>query len=132
MVKILIVDDSALARSMTVQVILQGNVFDNDNTRFLYAPDGIAALEAFKIKKPQVVLTDWTMPNMDGYELIKKIREIDPLVPIVMISEESTPDRIDKATAKGMATDYIIKPLQPGVLEKKLLKAFEAIRSAQA
>ena len=44
-----------------------------------------------------------------------------------MIASEGTPDRIEKARAGG-ATDYVVKPLEPGVLEKKLLAVFEALR----
>ncbi len=128
MIKILIVDDSSIMRKMIVQTILKGNIFNHDNTRFFEASNGSQGVELFGIHRPQVVLTDWTMPQMDGIQMIEAIRKRDPDTPVVMITSEATEDRM-KIAKKAGATDYIVKPLEPGVLEQKLLKAFEALRN---
>jgi len=131
MVKLLIVDDSKMARKMIVQTLHQGGVFNDENTRFLEAGDGIQGLQEFGIRKPHLVLTDSIMPEMDGFQMIAEIRKINPKIPIIMILAEDTPDVIQRAMAKGMATDYVIKPVEPGVLEKKLLKAFQELQTGQ-
>lgn len=130
-VKFLIVDDSSFMRKTIISTILGGKVFTDENTIFMEAADGIQGLEAARLRGPHIILVDWNMPNMDGYEMIQEVRKWNPKIPIIMITIEGTEDRIEKAMAKGMATDYIEKPLEPGVLEKKLLAAFEALRSSE-
>ncbi len=130
-VKFLIVDDSMVMRKLIMQTIFKGSVFNEQNTVFVQAADGALGVDMFKKEKPHIILSDWNMPNMDGFQMVQEIRKLDAKVPIIMITTEGTEDRVQKALAEGHATDYIVKPLQPGVLEKKLLKAFEALRGAQ-
>lgn len=126
-VKFLVVDDSAVMRKMIIQTIYKGTVFSEENTEMVQAGDGVQGVEQFKASQPQIVLSDWNMPNMDGLEMIRKIREIDKKVPIIMITTEGTEDKMQLALAENLATDYVIKPLTPGTLEEKLVKAFQAL-----
>lgn len=122
--KLLVVDDSKVMRQMIIRTLFQGSVFTADNCVIVEASDGAEGLELFKSEKPNIVLSDWNMPNMDGLHMVKEIRKIDKHVPIFMISEESTEDRIQTATSGGLATGYFVKPLAPGALEEKLMVLF--------
>lgn len=131
-IKFLLVDDSAVMRKMIMQTIFKGSVFTEDNTEMLQAGNGAQGVESFQANKPQIVLSDWNMPIMDGLEMVKKIREIDKVVPIIMITTEGTEDKMKEALTQGLATDYVVKPLRPGELEGKLLQAFQMIKSQGA
>ena len=50
------------------------------------AVDGVDGLNKFKESKPDIVITDIRMPNMNGNEMIEKIRELDPNIPIIIVS----------------------------------------------
>jgi two-component system chemotaxis response regulator CheY len=128
-IKFLIVDDSVVMRKMIIQTIYSGGTFTPDNSEMLQASDGAQGLEIFKTQSPQIVLTDWIMPNMDGYEMIKKMREIDTKVPIILITivTQDTDERLKGLLSEKAVTDYIIKPLRTGILEEKLVKAFQAL-----
>lgn len=126
-VKLLIVDDSKVMRQMIMKTLFEGSVFKPDNCTVVEASDGAEGLELFKSEKPNLVLSDWNMPNMGGLAMIKAIRKLDKHVPVFMISEESTDEKIQEATSGGLATSYFVKPLTPGALEEKLM-AFYRVR----
>ncbi len=79
-IKALIVDDSQLV-SEAMQMILQNEGFVVDSTY-----DGLHALALLKQSIPDIVITDVVMPDMDGLEFIRSVREINPDVPILAIS----------------------------------------------
>lgn len=122
-IKFLVVDDSKVMRQMVIQAIFEGRIFKRENSLIWEAADGVEALDIFKSQSPNIVLTDWNMPNMDGYDLAKEIRKLNKHVPVVMITEEGASEMQEKATARGLVTAYIIKPLTAGVLEEKLMAA---------
>ena len=128
-IKFLIVDDSAVMRKMIIQAIYKGNIFNEENTEMFQAGNGAQGVEMFTNFQPQIVLSDWNMPVMDGLEMVKKIRDIDKKVPIIMITTEGTEDKMNEALQQGLATYYLVKPLKPGSLEEKLTKAFQALKA---
>jgi len=69
------------------------------------------ALKKIKIKKYHIVLTNIIMPNMDGIELLKEIRNYDPMTQIIMMTEHSSMDKILGSLEYG-ANDYIEKPFK--------------------
>lgn len=79
---------------------------------FSVANDGIEGLEKFKIIKPDIVITDIMMPNLDGLEMTKEIKKIDDKTPIVVLSAFSDKDKLLKAIDVGI-TKYFIKPFDP-------------------
>lgn len=128
-IKFLVVDDSAVMRKMIIQTIYKGNIFNDENTEMFQAGNGAQGLEMFQTYQPQIVLSDWNMPVMDGLEMVKKIRDLDKKVPVIMITTEGTEDKMNEALQQGLATDYVVKPLKPGSLEEKLVKAFQALKA---
>ena len=78
------------------------------------AEDGAEAWELFQQHEPPLVLTDWIMPNMDGLELIRKIRSypLDHYAYVILLTAKGeTDDRI--AGLEAGADDYLAKPFEP-------------------
>ena len=79
--KILIVDDAAFMRMM-IKDTLKKNGYEN----LLEAADGEIAVQTYKAEKPDLVILDITMPNKNGLDALKEIRQMDPNAKIVMCS----------------------------------------------
>lgn len=103
MATILLIDDEASIRR-TLKEILEFEKY-----QVLEAPDGYVAIEIFKKSPIDVVLLDIKMPKMDGLEVLDFLQEINPEIPIIMISGHGTIDTAVEAVKKG-AFDYISKP----------------------
>jgi two-component system chemotaxis response regulator CheY len=108
-VKILIVDDSAAMR-MIVRKTLRLAGFEGHD--FSETDDGAKALTAIKAAPPDLVLSDWNMPNMTGIELLESLGKEGIKVKFGFVTTEATPDMRQRATAAG-ATFLISKPFTP-------------------
>jgi two-component system, chemotaxis family, chemotaxis protein CheY len=117
MPKILLVDDAAFMRMM-VKDTLTKNGYDD-----LYeAADGVQAVELYAEIKPDLVIMDITMPNMDGLEALKTIKAQDPNAVIVMCSAMGQESMVIEAIKSG-AKDFIVKPFKPD----RILKTVSSI-----
>jgi two-component system nitrogen regulation response regulator NtrX len=116
---ILIVDDE--------QAILQAlsAILKDEGYRVLDAPDGVSAVKSLAKEPPSVVLLDIWMPEQDGLETLRQIRDSAPQVPVIMMSGHGTIETAIKAIKLG-AYDYIEKPLS---LDKVLLLVNHAIET---
>ncbi|MGH1455991.1 MAG: response regulator [Alphaproteobacteria bacterium] len=87
------------------------------------AANGEKGYNMYAIKKPDLIITDWHMPEMDGLELLEKIRKNpkspNRTIPVIMISGFCAPQRISKARDLG-ATEFLVKPFSASDLEKRL------------
>jgi len=92
------------------------------------AENGVEALEKIDPKRHNIVLMDMHMPEMDGYEAAKKLREMGVTIPIIALTA-SVPKKNeeDKIAAAGM-NDIIIKPFDPQDLLRKLLHYLKGIK----
>lgn len=81
---------------------------------------GAEAVEKLPDVKPAVILLDMRMPGMDGLTTLKKIREIDPAVGVIMITAVEDQTMADSAMKLG-AYDYILKPIDLSYLDMALL-----------
>ncbi len=104
MPKILVIDDQKSIRN-TLKDILE---YEGHEVEL--AEDGPQGVEKFNANKVDVVLCDIKMPDMDGIEVLEKIMEISPDVPVIMISGHGNIDTAVEAIKKG-AYDFIEKPL---------------------
>lgn len=103
MAKILIVDDEAAIRR-TLKDILTFEKYKVEE-----AKDGMEGLAKIKKNKYDIVLMDIKMPNMDGIEALERLQEIQPDLPVIMISGHANIDNAVDAVKKG-AFDFISKP----------------------
>ena len=92
----------------------------------LTADNGANALSCFIDKKPPIVLTDIKMPNMDGIELLKKIKQENPETEVIMITGHGDMNLAIKSL-KNEATDFITKPINVDALEISLKRANDKI-----
>ena len=120
MKKILVVDDKSSISNLLVQFLShQYNVETKE--------DGLEALTWLQEGNiPDLVITDLQMPNMDGIELIKRLKESGYFknIPIIVLSsKDSSADRIQ--CLKLGADDYIVKPFNPEELLLRIEKAIQ-------
>jgi two-component system, chemotaxis family, chemotaxis protein CheY len=115
----LVVDDSPHMRAV-VRALLQGF----GASEIYEADDGAAGLEASVHFMPDIVITDWVMPNLDGLEFTRVIRQPginpDPYVPIIMLSSHTEQTRVDKAYEAGV-TQFLAKPITARGLYEAIL-----------
>lgn len=118
--RILVVDDAESVRTFLAHM-LEVKGYDVDT-----APDGRSALGLLEAGvAPDVVLLDIMMPGVDGFETLRRIREFDADLPVVMLSVVGTTSSIVDAMQLG-ATDYVNKPFEPEDLELALAAVFES------
>ncbi|MCM1105738.1 MAG: response regulator [Blautia sp.] len=112
---ILIVDDVEVNRMILHNIIL------NMNQQPELAESGVQALEMVKKRKPQLILLDISMPEMDGYELCKILKDNADTrdIPIIFISAYDEPENIVKGFNLGGA-DYITKPFIREVVQARV------------
>lgn len=108
MAKILLVDDAAFMRMM-VKDTLTKNGYSADD--IFEAADGAQAVEKYNELKPDLVIMDITMPNMDGLEALKAIKGGDPSATVVMCSAMGQEAMVVEAIKLG-ALDFIVKPFK--------------------
>jgi two-component system chemotaxis response regulator CheY len=114
--KILAVDDSPTMRRIIVNTLKRAG-FNN----VIEASDGKDALAKMKIEKPNFVITDWNMPEMDGLTFITTLRSIDEYkeLPVLMVTTRSVKEDIVDAMKAGV-NNYIVKPFTPDTLKAKI------------
>tara|TARA_R110002072_G_scaffold8288_1_gene42999 strand:+ start:407 stop:793 length:387 start_codon:yes stop_codon:yes gene_type:complete len=85
------------------------------------AADGSAALTKMRTKKYGLVISDWNMEPMTGYQLLKEVRADDTLkaTPFIMITAESKTDNVIAAKQAGV-NNYIVKPFNAATLKSKI------------
>lgn len=85
------------------------------------ATDGNMALAKLKEKKYGIVISDWNMEPVTGFDLLKKVRADDALksLPFIMITAESKTDNVVAAKEAGVS-NYIVKPFNAETLKSKL------------
>lgn len=85
--------------------------------------DGGSAIDSFSRIHYDVVITDLKMPKIDGFHVIKKVRELSPTTDIIVITGYATLDSV-VATIKLGACDYLVKPFEIRDLVDKVKKCF--------
>ncbi len=119
MAKILIVDDAAFMR-MTIKKMLEAH----NHIVIGEAENGIEAVKKFAELLPDVVLLDITMPEMNGVDALKRIKEMDKDAKVVICSAMGQQTMVAQAIQYG-AKDFIVKPFQ----EDRLIAAVEKVMS---
>ena len=116
--KILVTDDSKIARKMVVKTLQD---LMQDKIEIHEAQNGLEALDLYKQISPNIVFLDLTMPIMDGFEALEKIKEFDKNAKIVIISADIQKLSMEKALNLG-AFNFIKKPIDSSKMEQILNK----------
>jgi two-component system chemotaxis response regulator CheY len=114
---ILTVDDSATIRELLLSELA------GLGHRVTQAEDGINGLEKLALEPPDLIITDITMPRMDGIGFIQNVRRDERYksIPILVLTTESDPTVKDRAKQAG-ATGWIVKPFDPRKLAEAIRK----------
>lgn len=117
MANILIVDDAAFMR-MTIRKMIEANGHKVSGE----AENGAEGVKKYKALTPDVALFDLTMPEMNGMEAIKLIKEFDPAAKIIVCTALGQQSKVAEAIESG-ATDFIVKPFKEDRLMAAINKA---------
>jgi two-component system, chemotaxis family, chemotaxis protein CheY len=115
--KLLVVDDSSTMRRIIKNTLARLGYKD-----ILEGADGVEGWEALDANPDvEMLITDWNMPEMNGLELVKKVRADQRFVdmPIIMVTTEGGKAEVITALKAGV-NNYIVKPFTPQVLKEKL------------
>lgn len=102
--QLLVIDDDILVRQSIVAYLEDSGYQIHDE------PNGYGGMAWFREHKPDLVLTDLRMPDLDGLTLLKMVKEVDPDIPVIVISGMGMVADVAEALRLG-AADYLIKPL---------------------
>jgi diguanylate cyclase (GGDEF)-like protein len=113
--KILVVDDSPIYRKLVEQSLSQ------EPCTVLFAKNGRQALDLFAEHRPALIITDWTMPDISGLELCRRIRtEVQTFyVYVILLTGNTDKEEVIEGLAAG-ADDYLTKPFHPGELHARV------------
>lgn len=115
--KLLVVDDSS-----TMRRIIKNTLSRLGYNDVLEGEDGVQGWEKMDANSDiKVLITDWNMPEMNGLELVKKVRADQRFtdIPIIMVTTEGGKAEVITALKAGV-NNYIVKPFTPQVLKEKL------------
>ena len=114
--KVLVVDDYSTMRRIIRNLLTQIGYTDVDE-----ASDGGDALTKLRQVQYGLVISDWNMEPMTGYDLLKQVRADDKLktTPFIMVTAESKTDNVIAAKKAGV-DNYIVKPFNAATLQQKI------------
>jgi len=124
--KILLVDDEAHIRKF-VGLVLKSFCYPT----IVEAGDGLAALEAFGREKPDLVLLDVNMPNLDGLQTLARLRQLDPEVNVVMLTSLTNRQTVEECVRLG-ALGYIRKDTPREEISAQLQRIIQEFLDADA
>jgi two-component system chemotaxis response regulator CheY len=120
--KIIIVDDNDLIRTL-----LRGILRAEDCEIIGEARNGTLALELIEKSKPDIVLLDVLMPEMDGLEALQNIKQQYPEIIVVMITGSPSKDNVQESI-QGGASGFIVKPFNSAKVIETLKRAWNSRR----
>ena len=116
--KVLLVDDSGTMQKMIKMALSKIGISDVTT-----AMNGVEGMSNLKKSTPDLILSDWNMPEMNGYQFVTAIRS-DPNfknIPILMLTTVNTKDEVIQIMKAG-ANDFLNKPFTPDALKDKIAK----------
>ena len=114
--KILVADDSRVMRQIVIRTLRQAGYDDHD---IVEAEDGRDAYDKVASEKPDLVLSDWNMPNMTGLECLQALRGSGSQVPFGFVTSEGSAEMREKAANAG-ALFLIAKPFDEDTFKEAL------------
>ena len=110
---VLIVDDSKIMRQLLIRALKKMALED---LSYAEASNGIEGLAQFHERRPDIILSDWNMPEMDGMGFLQAVRSEDPNIPFGFITAQSTAALRESAQHYG-AHFLLTKPFTPDTLK---------------
>ncbi|MFT0847558.1 response regulator [Actinomycetaceae bacterium L2_0104] len=117
--RVLVADDSRVMRQIVIRTLRQAGYDDWEVTE---APDGAAALDIALAEQPDLVLSDWNMPEMNGIDLLRSLRMSGSYIPLGFVTSEGSREMRELAESEG-ALFLISKPFTP----ESFREAIEAV-----
>ena len=111
MAKILVVDDSDTDREM-IGALLEGEGHD-----VYFAREGGQALEEIEQAPPDILVTDLFMPEIDGFELVVRLRESNPRLPVILVTSRGSEETATRALREGAASYVPKRELQSALAD---------------
>ncbi len=108
--KILVIDDELPMREMLLKFLTEAGY------QVRLAENGNVGLDLFEKERFQLVITDLSMPGKDGMEVLRAIKEMEPNLPVILVTAYATIDTAVEAIKIG-AYDYLTKPFDPDAIE---------------
>ncbi|MBS42777.1 MAG: response regulator [Nocardioides sp.] len=121
--KILIVDDSRVMRQIVIRTLRQAGLGDH---AVVEGGDGREGLGLVQAENPDIVLSDWNMPEMSGIDFLQAVRASGSTVPFGFVTSEGSPEMRSRAEAAG-AQFLIAKPFTPEVFADAIGGALGAL-----
>ena len=125
--KILVTDDSRVMRQIVIRTLRQAGYDDHD---IIQAENGREAFDMVRAESPDLVLSDWNMPEMTGLECLEALRASGSQVPFGFVTSEGSPEMRAKAANAG-AIFLIAKPFQPANVSAVISQALFFQQSAR-
>jgi len=122
--RIMLIDDSKTMRNIQKAVLAQIGFAEIEE-----ACDGQDALSKVNAFKPDLILVDWNMPNMDGLTFVKAYRQLNKTTPLIMVTTEAEKSRVIDAIKAGV-NNYVVKPFTPDLLSQRIQETLERTRQA--
>lgn len=126
----LVIDDSGIMRKMVMRGLQEAALAEFE---FAEAEDGESGLAKFNPRSTDIVFVDWNMPNMNGMDMVRRIRAQFPErhVPIVMVTTEKLTGKVEEALDGGVDA-FISKPFTPEGLKKRVGPLIDQITESKS
>ena len=119
--RVLIAEDEPLAAKLALGALRLMGITD-----VVVADDGLEAMKMLKDHKGdfQLIISDWNMPNMTGFEFLQTVRKLYPNMPFIMLTAKASKDFV-LAAGKGGVNGYIVKPFSLDQMRQKVEAVFK-------
>lgn len=123
---IMVVDDSMVMRKIVVKTLKETGL---EIGQVNEAKDGKEGLEKMKENPPDICFCDWNMPEMNGIEMVRAVRDEFKLkdIPIVMVTTEANIEKIKEARDAG-ANGYVTKPFTAEKMKEKISQVLKRLK----
>lgn len=114
--KALVIEDTVTSATLVCHLL------EKMGLRAVHARDGESGIEAFKLERPDLVLLDIIMPGMDGFDVARRIRQLErdgEWTPIIFLSARASEEDLERGIDVG-GDDYLVKPVSEVVLKAKV------------
>ncbi|MFN3421508.1 MAG: response regulator [Armatimonadota bacterium] len=121
MAKVLIADDALFTRKVLREIL------EAEGCEVIEATNGQEAIDKFQTERPDLVLLDISMPEVDGLSTLHAIKGIDPNARVIMVSAMGQSSTVREALKSG-ACDFVIKPFRPHQIRELVARCLLNLR----